>query len=264
MKQPNKNSATYIQELESKIVDLSLRLKGKDFKLTSVEKENHEHIKKLVHNLKNPIGVAYSFSEMIAENSEAISKEKLEKYIDVIKHSTDFSIEMLNAIAKLNRLKSPGFTLNLQKINYCEFLTNVLSEFNAEAINKNIVITTNFPSNVLYLNIDTEEMASLIVILMKNAIGYSSSNSKIHVVVTETDNTIETTITDQGIGISTSNLEAVFNEYFMVNTYSQDNNKCVGLGLTIAKIIVQQHKGGIKADSVLGKGSSFTCSFPKV
>ena len=81
MKRTDKIFSEYIQELENKIVDLSLKLKGKEFKLDTVEKENHERIRKLVHNLKNPIGVAYSFSEMIAENSEKISKEKLDKLL---------------------------------------------------------------------------------------------------------------------------------------------------------------------------------------
>ena len=90
----NKNSAEYIEELENKIVDLSLKLKGKSNQLKNIENENYERIRKLVHNLKNPIGIAYSFSEMIAESSEKISKEKLEKYTDIIQKSTAFSIEI--------------------------------------------------------------------------------------------------------------------------------------------------------------------------
>lgn len=264
MKQTDKISSEYIQELENKIVDLTLRLKNKVFKLDTVEKENHERIRKLVHNLKNPVGVAYSFSEMITEESEEISKEKLDKYIDVIKKSTDFSVEILNSIAKLNRLKSPSFTLNLQKTNYYEFLTDILSEFNTEGAHKNTTISTSFPSDVLNIDIDKDEIASLIRILMRNAFGYSANNSEINIVVIETDSAIETTITDQGIGISDIDLQSVFKEFYMVNTYSQANSKCVGLGLAIAKIILQHHKGEIQVSSTLGKGSSFIFSFPKI
>jgi len=264
LKQTDKISSEYIQELENKIVDLSLKLKGEKFKLDTVEKENHERIRKLVHNLKNPIGVAYSFSEMIAENSENISKEKIDKYIDVIKKSTDFSVEILNSIANVNRLKSPSYTLNLQKTNYCEFLTDVLSEFNTEATAKNTVITTNFPSNIINLGIDIDDIALLIRILMRNAFEYSSTNSEINIVVIETDSAIETTITDQGIGISETDLHAVFKEFHMVNTYSYSKKKCVGLGLAIVNLILKHHKGEIKAHSILGKGSSFMFSLPKV
>jgi len=264
LKESNKISAAYIEELENKVVDLSLKLKGKEFELATIEKENHERIRKLVHNLKNPVGVAYSFSELIAENSEKIPKNKLDKYIDVIKKSTNFSIETLNTIANLNRLKSPSFRLNLQKTNYCEFLTARLNEFNAEITCKNIVITTAYPNHAINLNIDKDEIALLIGVLMKNAIAYSSNNSKIEIVVTETDTAIETSITDQGIGISASNLKAVFNEFFIVNTYSQDNRNCIGLGLAIASIILKYHKAEIKAHSILGEGSSFIFRFPKV
>jgi len=264
LKQTDKISSEFIQELENKIVDLTLRLKGKGFELDTVEKENHERIRKLVHNLKNPIGIAYSFSEMIAENSEEISKEKLDKYIDVIKKSTDFSVEILNSIANLNRLKSPSYKFSSQKSNYCEFLIDILSEFNAIAADKNTVITTSIPKKGINVNIDTEEIALLIRVLMRNAFAYSSNNSKINIVVVETDIAIETTITDQGIGISENDLKAVFKEFYMVNTYSQDKTKCVGLGLAIAKLILHHHKGEIQVNSTYGKGTSFVFSIPKV
>jgi len=264
LKQTDKISSEYIQELENKIVDLTLRLKRKGFELDTVEKENHERIRKLVHNLKNPIGIAYSFSEMIAENSEEISKEKLDKYIDVIKKSTDFSVEILNSIANLNRFKSPSYKINSQKTNYCEFLMGVLGEFNSEVIDKNTVITTSFPNNVININIDRDEITLLIRILIRNAFAYSSNNSKIDIKVVETDSKIETTITDQGIGVSEADLQSVFKEFYMVSTYSQDKTKCVGLGLATAKLILKHHKGEIQVSSTFGKGSSFIFSIPKV
>jgi len=59
-------------------------------------------------------------------------------------------------------------------------------------------------------------------------------------------------------------LHHVFDEFWVVNTYSENNNKCVGLGLAIAKIIVNYHNGEIKASSCLGKGTAFSFTLPKV
>jgi len=264
LKRTDKISSEYIQELENKIVDLSLKLKGKDLKLDTVEKENYERIRKLVHNLKNPIGIAYSFSEMIAENSEEISKEKLEKYIDVIKKSTDFSVEILNSIANLNRLKSPEFKLHIEKINYTEVLNTLLNDFKNEADKKNMKIIKNFPKTPIFVSFDKERIIEVIKILLNNSLRYSPNNTTIKIAVTETQDTVETEITDDGIGISESNLINVFNEFFVINTYSENKSKCIGLGLAIAKIILQHHKGEIQVRSELGKGSSFIFSFPKI
>jgi len=260
----NKNSAEYIEELENKIVDLSLKLKGKSNQLKNIENENYERIRKLVHNLKNPIGIAYSFSEMIAESSEKISKEKLEKYTDIIQKSTDFSIEILNALASLNRLKSPKFKLNYQNSNYCEYISNVVNKFKTEKDNRDISIEMNVPKNSVFLSFDINEITHVIDNILSNAMRFSSNNSSVSIAVIENEKTVETIITDHGIGISESDLHHVFDEFWVVNTYSENNNKCVGLGLAIAKIIVNYHNGEIKASSSLGKGTAFSFTLPKV
>ena len=140
----------------------------------------------------------------------------------------------------------------------------VLGEFNTEAADKNTIITTSFPNNVININIDRDEITLLIRILIRNAFAYSSNNSKIDIKVVETDSKIETAITDQGIGVSEADLQSVFKEFYMVSTYSQDNTKCVGLGLSTAKLILKHHEGEIQVISTFGKGSSFIFSIPKV
>lgn len=264
MEKTNKNSAKYIQELEDKIVDLSLKLKSKTNQLENVEKDIHERFRKLVHNLKNPIGVAYSFAEMIAESTENISKEKLEKYNDIILKSTDFSIEILNALANLNRLKSPYFKLNYEKTNYIQLINNVIDKFKAEAGNRNISIIKNFPENTIYLNLDKNEITLVIYNLLSNAMRFSPSNSTINITVSENENSVDTKITDEGIGISEQHLNTIFDEFSVVNTYCENNNKCVGLGLSIAKIIVNYHNGEIKAISNLEKGTTINFTISKV
>ena len=100
-------------------------------------------------------------------------------------------------------------------------------------------------------------------VLIHNALRFSPNNSTIKVEVVENDKHIETIITDEGIGISESDLVNVFNEFYVVNTYSEDKEKCIGLGLSIAEIIVENHKGTITVDSELNKGTCFKLSLPK-
>ena len=201
---------------------------------------------------------------MIAESSEKITKEKLEKYTDIIQKSTDFSIEILNALASLNRLKSPKFKLDYQNSNYCEVLTNVVNKFKTETDNTNISIEMNVPKNTVFLSFDINEITHVIDNILSNAMRFSSNNSTVSIAVIETEKTVETIITDNGIGISEADLPHVFDEFWVVNTYSENNNKCVGLGLAIAKIIVNYHNGEIKASSSFGKGTAFSFTLPKV
>ena len=107
------------------------------------------------------------------------------------------------------------------------------------------------------------ELAKAISNVLINAIRYSSENTTIHLNVIEDKNEINVIITDQGIGIEKEHLPFIFNDFFVVNTYSNDTKKCIGLGLPITKRILEIHKGKITVESQIEKGSTFTITLPK-
>ncbi|MGV8945143.1 MAG: sensor histidine kinase [Lutibacter sp.] len=257
------NSKEYIQELEDKIVDLSLKLKSKTNEIKAAEETTTKILGKLIHNLRNPVGVIFSFSEMMLEDLEDYSTEKLEKHLQIIKNSSTFSLMLLETISKYLRVKSPTFILKSQRVNYIELLSGILNEFKIQASEKNIDLVVKFSTDVLFLILDEVEITETIRNILNNALRYSNENTTITVTVTEHKNTVETEITDQGIGISEADLPNIFEPFFVVNTYSSDKQKCIGLGLPTTKKIIEQHKGKILVKSTLEKGSSFNISLPK-
>ena len=258
-----RNSEEYISELEDKIVTLSLKLRNKTNELNSVNEVNKKTIGKLVHNLKNPIGVVYSFSDMIIEDVEDYTTEKLEKHLQVIKNSAEFSLQFLNSIAKYSQLQSPDLKYDLKTLNYINIVTNVIAEFNSISEEKNIRIETDLPESLPFLQVDEAEISLAIKNIINNAFRYSNEKSTIKITVKENLNTVETIINDEGIGISEENLPYISTNFFVVNTYSEDKQKCIGLGLSIANKIVEHHKGKILITSVLHKGSSIKILLPK-
>jgi K+-sensing histidine kinase KdpD len=257
-----KNSDKYIPELEEKIIDLSLKLKSKSNELIAAIETNSKILGKLTHNLKNPVGVIFSFSEMILEDLEDYSTEKLGKHMQIIKNSATFSLAFLDSISKYTRVNSPNYSLKTEQINYSELVNGLINEFRAKASEKNIGLEVNFPSNDLFLTLDKDEITQALSAVLNNALRYSNENSTVNISVEELKNTVETTITDQGIGISDTDLPHIFEEFYVVNTYSDDKQKCIGLGMAIAKKIIQKHQGNISASSILEKGSSFKIILP--
>lgn len=257
-----KNSDKYIPELEEKIIDLSLKLKSKSNELNAAIETNSKILGKLTHNLKNPIGVIFSFSEMMLEDIEDYSIEKLGKHLQIIKNSATFSLAFLDTISKYTRVNSPNYVLKPAEINYSELLNNLINEFRAKAAEKNIALEINLPSKDIFLSLDKDEITQALSAVLNNAMRYSNENSTVNITVEKTKNTVETIITDQGIGISETDLPHVFEEFYVVNTYSDDKQKCIGLGMAIAKKIIEKHKGRISANSALEKGSSFKIILP--
>ena len=257
-----KNSDKYIQELEEKIIDLSLKLKSKTNEIKAADETTSKILGKLTHNLKNPVGVIFSFSEMMLEDLADYSTEKLEKHLQIIKNSATFSLALLDTISKYSRVQSPNFILKCQSINYVELINRLISEFKLDASKKNIGLEIAIPANEIFLTLDEAEITQALRIVLNNALRYSNENSTITIKVKALKNTVETTITDQGMGISDTDLPHIFEEFFVVNTYSADKQKCVGLGLAIAQKIIALHKGEISAKSILEKGTSFKITLP--
>lgn len=262
MAKKEKNSDKYIPELEEKIIDLSLKLKSKSNELNAAIETNSKILGKFTHNLKNPVGVIFSFSEMMLEDLSNYSVEKLEKHLQIIKNSATFSLALLDSISKYTRVQSPNFIIKTQCLNYVELLNAIVSLFKFKASEKNIELEIAVPAKEIFLTLDEAEITQALTAVLNNALRYSNENSTINITIEVNKNNVETTITDQGMGISKADLAHVFEEFYVVNTYSDDKQKCIGLGLAIAQKIIELHNGKISATSTLEKGSSFKIIFP--
>lgn len=259
-----RNDEEYINELEEKIIELSFILKNKKNELNIVCEANRKIMGKLIHNLKNPVGVIFSFSDMILGGLEDYDSEKLEKHVNVINKSSKFSIKLLNTLAKYSQLQLPDLKFDVKPLNYLELLDSVIDEFNSLVIEKNCTIEKKYPVNDIFLTLDGDEMKLALSNIINNALRYSEENTTITIAVSDLENTIDTLISDEGIGISEENLPFIFDEFNVVNTYSEDKQKCIGLGLTIASKIIDLHKGKLSITSVVNEGSNFKILLPKV
>lgn len=252
----------YIEELEDKVVALSLQLKSKTNALNSLNNSHKKSIGKLIHNIKNPVGVIFSFSDMILEDLEDYTPQKLEKHLQIIKDSAAFSLKMISTVAYYTQLNSPDFTYNFKKNNYVNIVQEVVDEL-AEIADKKKCSIKFSTAIFTELMLAADEISIALKHIISNAIRYSPPHSTINITIQENDTTIDTLVIDEGIGISAEHLPKVFSEYFVVNTFSEDKQKCIGLGLSIANKIIKDHKGTINVTSNLKKGSTFKITLPK-
>lgn len=263
MKKSQNNSEKYIEELENKILEQNFQLKAKSEEINSIIQSQEKRMRKLTHNLKNPVGIIYSFSDMILEDIEVYDTDKLKKHVTIIKNAADFSIHFLNQTSKLSNLMSPNVPFLFKKLNVVELLNEVISKFDQIALKNKITIKRDFKVENSMLLIDQEKAVRAFSNIISNAIRFSFENTIVVISVKESEDNVEIVIADEGIGVGADDVTNIFQEYYMVNTYSNDKIKCVGLGLTIAEKIIQKHKGFISFESVLGKGSSVKILFPK-
>ncbi len=252
---------SYIEQLEDKIVQLSMKHKNLSNNFNQYKKENKLLLGKLTHNLKNPIGVIYSFSEMMLENIENYNPEKLIKYSNVIYNSAEYSLDLLSTFAKAVSLKSDDFKLNIEYQNFHELINDIVTGFKKKYTDYNILLNTNAPIS-LKLNFDYSELKIALENIINNAISYSTSDTNINILVSTNEQELILSIEDEGIGIEPKYISKVFDEFFVVNTYDVHQKKSHGLGLTIAKKIISLHKGSIEIKSESNKGTIVLIKLP--
>ena len=264
MKKIRPKSGEFIEQLEETVVNLSIQLKRKEEEVKSVKKSHKKLVRRLIHDLKTPSGIITSFSEMILDDIEDYNTDKLRKHIGIIKKAADYSIHFLNRTVKYLRLQSPEKTFLFDKLNYIDLLNQVINKYKPLAAEKGIRIVTDFEIKSELLLLDEEDINEALSNVLGNAIRYSNDNTTVLISVVATGNNLETLITDGGIGVSQEDIPKIFDAYFVVKTYANDKKKCVGLGLAMAKIIIEQHKGTISFESELGKGSKVKITLPRM
>ena len=219
----------------------------------------------LAHEIRNPLASLKGASELLDKTDNQKDRSKL---FEIINHDverierliTDYS-QMLKDEASLSREK-------MSKVNLMKIILNVVEDFRQDLVNQNkkIDILTNFSDknekNYFIFGIENR-LEQVIANLLDNAISFSSDNKKIEINLTETSNNFVMTIKDQGPGFTEASPQKIFKRFYS-NRPSKFGEHS-GLGLNIAKNIVELHKGAIAASNRINqKGAQVEVLLPKI
>ncbi|PCH68286.1 MAG: hypothetical protein COC06_09745 [Bacteroidales bacterium] len=214
------------------------------------------------HDLRNPIGAINSFSNLLLDSYKDFSdKEKIE-FMELIKESSQFSLNLINELLDISKIELGKLELHKKNQNIQEIIKKSIKINKIFAKKKNIQI--NFTPTVVVnsIYIDKNKIEQVLHNLLSNAIKYSNPETTISVSITKKDTSIEISVTDQGVGIPEQELKNLFTEFGTTSAKTTANESSTGLGLAIAKKIVNGHGGKIMAHSKLGEGSEFLFTLP--
>ncbi len=130
-------------------------------------------------------------------------------------------------------------------------------------ISSGFQVDVKIPDKKIKLQIDKDTISQALLNLLNNAVKYSNDRKYICIEINETLDSVAVTVADHGIGIDRKDYKNIFENFYRVTNLQTSNVKGTGIGLTIAKYIVEAHKGTITVESEAGKGSKFTMIIPK-
>jgi two-component system sensor histidine kinase SenX3 len=212
-----------------------------DSEFARLNSMRRDFVANISHELKTPIGALSILAEAVLEASDdpaAIKKFASRMQIEAVRLS-----ELVQEVINLSRLQDED---PLQ---------------DAEVLD--VAVIARFAIDECRLSADQSQLHMAISNLIQNAINYSPESTRVGVAVTCTDDLVEFTVTDQGVGIPDKDLERIFERFYRVDPARSRETGGTGLGLSIVKHVASNHGGDISVWSLEGQGSTFTLRLPR-
>ena len=232
-------------------------------RLKEINNEKTKYLLYATHQLKAPFAAIQSYVDIMLEGYSGKISQATRDIVQKIKIRCELLSRVIKEMLELEKLKSrDSMVLDLIRINISPILTNMIQQFKISAKNKKIQIDYPPLKKDFYIKGNKKQLEILFSILLENAISYSPPNSLVKIITRKIEGPrLYISIEDQGIGIPEKNLDNVFNEFFRSNNAVDFHKNGTGLGLSVAREIVNIHNASINVESVLEKGSCFSVAF---
>lgn len=223
--------------------------KNKKLQELAKEKELKLALFKLTHEIKNPIAVCKGYLEMLDINK----KEKLKKYLPIIKDKINRTLLVINDFSDYGKLK-----IELEEVDLVMLLEDIEDTLKPLLEENKAVIKFSMKLEELYINLDYNRMKQVLINVIKNSIEASAKNKKliIKVSIKKLKDEVKISIEDNGVGMTEETLSKISKIFY---TTKQNGT---GLGVALSKEIVEQHHGSMIYKSELGKGTKVNIFLP--
>lgn len=222
-----------------------------------------DFINNMTHELKTPLATISLAIDAIGNEKVMDNKDKIRYFSGIIKEENKRMNKQVESILQSALLEKDELALNLQPIDVHQLISSTVENLQLQLDGKNGKVDLQLNAHQPIIKADEVHFSNLIFNLLDNAIKYSKDNLEVKIATSNTRKNLVISIADNGIGMSRDTVNRIFEKFYRAHTGNVHNVKGFGLGLSYVKAIVDAHKGKIRVESILGKGSRFTMEFPQ-
>lgn len=264
LKEAQARQLNFNNELKTKIAEKTKDLQIANKRLQSLNEIKDEFIAVTSHELRSPLTAARGYlSFLVDSNAIGNIPAEAKDYLVRVYDNVEVLNNLVNNILDVSRIEMERMELYPQPTDIISLTGQVIRNlsFQANSRNINVVMRNELNVTTMVLNIDHVRMRQVLRNIIDNAIKYSTADRQIIVSLKKRGIGIQITVSDQGRGIRKSEILNIFDK-FKQGTNKQAQYKGAGLGLFIARKIVELHNGMIWAESKIGKGTEFHIQLP--
>jgi len=229
-----------------------------------LDRAKTEFVSVAVHQLRGPLTAIKSSIEFIEERLKDTKDENARDVLEILSGSNERLIDLVNDMLNVIRLDSGKTKKEPVNIDMREVIGAVIKEFKLKAEDKGIRINVEIGSKPAVVFVDKDRLRDVIQNLVDNAIKYTPEQGNIAVLLQQLGKEFVLSIQDSGIGIPKFQQKSLFGKFFRATNAQASKIDGTGLGLYVAKQIVEQAGGKILVESEEAKGSTFTVTLPEV
>jgi signal transduction histidine kinase len=231
---------------------------------TKLERENRqksEHFSMMSHDLRTPLTGILGFARMLLDRIYGDLNPKQMEYISAIASSSEHLLELINDLLDLARIEANREELYLEKLSIEEVCLASISIVKQLAHSRALELKLEIVPHLTTCMADQRRLKQILVNLLSNAIKFTESGS-VTLKVRQTQNRLEFSVIDTGIGIAEADIEKLFKPFSQIKNRLQRQYKGTGLGLALSKKLARLHGGDLNVSSQLENGSCFTFYLP--
>jgi signal transduction histidine kinase len=231
-------------------------------KQSEVQRERDDFLAMLVHELRSPLSVMKGASDLMLKDAHNLSKEQIETLLNQIRNSSTGMLNIVNDLLDVSKLESGKFEIEKVQGNLNQILREESSYYESVANAKQISIVCELDEGVQDFKFDPDRIRQVMKNLLSNAVKYTPENGIVTVKTFLKDDMVRICICDTGEGITDDMKHKLFHKFVQLNNHNHIKEKGTGLGLVIAKGIVEAHGGSIWVEDNKPKGSKFVFTIP--
>ncbi len=218
-------------------------------------------ITSISHELRTPLTVIKVYTDLMQRSANGNLDERHLGFLDKISKNSLHLEQHINQLINISEIQAGTFNIEMQKVDFVALVQKVADIWKERITTKGLTFDVNLPSGPIWINADPNQLNWAIEVLLNNAQNYTPEGGiKVNLFVENSEACLA--VIDSGIGIATADQPHLFDRFFRASNALNYNVRGVGLGLYIARSIVELLNGRIWLESESGSGSTFTMALP--
>ena len=228
---------------------------------SEVSRIRSEFVSNVSHELKTPLALIRMFGETL-DTGIVTDERKRREFYRIIRKESERLTHLINNVLDFSRMDSGTKEYNFEEADLVEVVRSSLEAYKFHVRDLGFEIESKMSDKLVMPKIDKDAISQVLLNLLSNAVKYSEDRKNIRVEVRKNSTSALISVTDHGMGIPKEQLKKIFDKFYRVPTPEVKETRGNGLGLTLAKHIIEAHGGSVDVESEVGKGSKFTIRIP--